>query len=306
MANLGPAPKVQFFDAVGAPLVGGKVYTYAAGTVTPLVTYTDSSGNTPNANPVVLDARGEANIWFGSGTYKLKLTTATDVEIWTVDNVSGILSAVSPALSGNVVISSDSAFAALRITQTGAGPVLRVEDSANPDTTPFIVANNGYVGIGTAAPINPLEVIGTVKATTFDGAWASIPSGTAMLFAQTAAPTGWTKSTTHNNKALRVVSGSAGSGGTVAFTSAFSATTALAGTTDAHQLLITEIPSHNHNIGVTTGTVLAGTTGVGGAVAGTSTSTNAGGTAAHSHNLSALGYVNLDVQYVDVIIAVKN
>ena len=49
------------------------------------------------------------------------------------------------------------------------------------------------------------------------------PSGTKMLFHQTSAPTGWTKVTTHNNKALRVVSGSAGSGGSNAFTTAFAA-----------------------------------------------------------------------------------
>lgn len=52
-------------------------------------------------------------------------------------------------------------------------------------------------------------------------ATALIPSGTAMMFVQTAAPTGWTKSTTHDNKALRVVSGAASSGGSVAFTTAF-------------------------------------------------------------------------------------
>ena len=51
---------------------------------------------------------------------------------------------------------------------------------------------------------------------------SSIPSGTAMMFAQGSAPTGWTKSGSHNNKALRVVSGSGGgSGGSVGFTSAF-------------------------------------------------------------------------------------
>jgi len=47
------------------------------------------------------------------------------------------------------------------------------------------------------------------------------PQNTAMLFAQTTAPTGWTKSTTHNDKALRVVSGTASSGGSSAFTTAF-------------------------------------------------------------------------------------
>jgi hypothetical protein len=64
-AMLTPSPKVQFFDANGEPLVGGKLYTYAAGTSSPLATYTDSTGNTANANPVILDSRGEANVWLG-------------------------------------------------------------------------------------------------------------------------------------------------------------------------------------------------------------------------------------------------
>jgi hypothetical protein len=57
----------------------------------------------------------------------------------------------------------------------------------------------------------------TIAATASD----PIPSGTSMLFIQTSAPTGWTKSTAHNDKALRVVSGTASSGGSVGFTSAF-------------------------------------------------------------------------------------
>lgn len=87
MATLTPSAKQQFFDANGNPLAGGKLYTYAAGTTTPLATYTDSSGGTPNTNPIILDSRGEANIWLGSAVYKFKLTTSTDVELWTVDNV---------------------------------------------------------------------------------------------------------------------------------------------------------------------------------------------------------------------------
>jgi hypothetical protein len=87
MTTLTPTPKQQFLDANGNPLAGGKVYTYAAGTTTPLVTYTDESGTTPNTNPVILDSRGEAAIWLGVASYKLKLTTSTDVEIWTVDNI---------------------------------------------------------------------------------------------------------------------------------------------------------------------------------------------------------------------------
>jgi hypothetical protein len=50
---------------------------------------------------------------------------------------------------------------------------------------------------------------------------ASFDSGTRLAFQQTAAPTGWTKDLTHNNKALRIINGTVGTGGTVAFTTAF-------------------------------------------------------------------------------------
>jgi hypothetical protein len=88
MAVLSPPPKAQFFDANGEPLAGGKVFTYAAGTTTPLATYTTSGGGTANANPVILDARGEADIWYSAGvSYKVVLKTAADATIWTVDNI---------------------------------------------------------------------------------------------------------------------------------------------------------------------------------------------------------------------------
>ena len=80
------------------------------------------------------------------------------------------------------------------------------------------VANGGTGVTSAGATGNVLTSNGT--------AWTSaapsgFPSGTVMMFVQTAAPTGWTKSTTHDNKALRVVSGTAASGGSVAFTTAF-------------------------------------------------------------------------------------
>jgi len=87
MAALTPVPKIQFFTANGEPLVGGKLYSYAAGTTTPLVTYTDQAGTSANTNPVILDSRGEASVWLGTGPYKLRLTSATDVDIWTVDDI---------------------------------------------------------------------------------------------------------------------------------------------------------------------------------------------------------------------------
>ena len=88
MAVLSPSPKAQFLDASGNPLVGGKVYTYAAGTTTPLATFTTGAGTVANTNPVILDSRGEANIWYSNGTsYKVALTDSADALIWTVDNI---------------------------------------------------------------------------------------------------------------------------------------------------------------------------------------------------------------------------
>lgn len=87
MAGLTPY-KAQFFDAAGDPLVGGKLYSYVAGTTTPRQTFTDSTGATPNANPVILNARGEADVWLLNESYKMRLDDASDVTIWTIDNIS--------------------------------------------------------------------------------------------------------------------------------------------------------------------------------------------------------------------------
>lgn len=75
-------------DNNGNPLAGGKLFTYAAGTSTPLATYTDSTGGTPNANPVVLDQFGRANIWQQDGVgYKFVLQDSLGNTLWTADNV---------------------------------------------------------------------------------------------------------------------------------------------------------------------------------------------------------------------------
>ena len=87
MNSLAITPKLQFFTAAGVPLVGGKLYTYEAGTTTPLATYADANGSATNTNPVILDARGEANVWLPVDQYKFVLKDSTNVEIWTVDNI---------------------------------------------------------------------------------------------------------------------------------------------------------------------------------------------------------------------------
>jgi hypothetical protein len=100
MTALATPPKLQFLDANGAPLVGGKLYTYAAGTTTPQVSYTDFSGGTANANPVILDSRGEASVWLGTALYKMALYDSTNVLIWTVDNIGGFATLAQLAASG--------------------------------------------------------------------------------------------------------------------------------------------------------------------------------------------------------------
>lgn len=101
MPTLTPTPKQQFLDANGNPLASGMVYTYAAGTTTPLATYTDSTGSTANTNPVILDSRGEAEIWLGVAAYKFKLTTSENVEVWTVNNIPGATIAVQKGVTAN-------------------------------------------------------------------------------------------------------------------------------------------------------------------------------------------------------------
>jgi hypothetical protein len=83
----------QFFTNSGIPLAGGKLYTYAAGTTTPAVTYTSSSGATPHSNPIILNSAGRVatgEIWLNPSPYKFLLKDSNDVLIATYDNIWGI------------------------------------------------------------------------------------------------------------------------------------------------------------------------------------------------------------------------
>ena len=88
----------QFFDNNGVPLAGGKIYTYEAGTSTPLATYTSSTGNTAHTNPIVLDSAGRVpggEIWNALRLYKFVLKTSAEVLLATYDNVGSSFNATA-------------------------------------------------------------------------------------------------------------------------------------------------------------------------------------------------------------------
>ena len=103
MATISPTPKLQFFGNDGNLLAGGKLYTYLAGTNVPSATFVDYTETTYNTNPVILDSRGEANVWLGSSIkYKFALQDANGAPIYTVDNVNTTSSGGGGGGSSNV------------------------------------------------------------------------------------------------------------------------------------------------------------------------------------------------------------
>jgi hypothetical protein len=165
-------------------------------------------------------------------------------------------------------------------------------------------------------------------------------SGTVMLFHQTSAPTGWTKATNHTDKAIRVVNGSVGAGGSNGFAAAFGTPTvtgsvSLSGSVGATTLSESQIPSHRHlvinsgyaNIIAGWGYPVTASNQVASAYqgqgyenyhlqahssdanAGRSSATGGGGS--HDHSFSGSGSLgsasaSINVAYIDVIIAIKN
>jgi hypothetical protein len=87
-AFLAPNAVFRAVGGDGLALVGGQLFTYAAGTTTPIATYTDNTAGTPNTNPIILNSRGEANVWILPNVgYKFQLEDATSNIIWTVDQI---------------------------------------------------------------------------------------------------------------------------------------------------------------------------------------------------------------------------
>jgi len=183
-----------------------------------------------------------------------------------------------------------------------------------------LTSNNVLIGNGTGnvtfvAPGSSGNVLTSNGTAWTSVAAAAFDAGTVMLFGQTTAPTGWTKDTSnYNNSALRVVTGTASTGGSVAFTTAFTSqsVSGSVGTSGATTLSTSEIPSHLHQQSrLTNGCCgfqgTGGGAGYGNAAVSTYTQ-NTGGGGSHTHTGGTFTgtAINLAVQYVDVIRATKN
>ena len=122
-------PFFRAFSANGLALAGGKLWTYAAGTATPLATFSDAAGTVPNTNPVILDANGQAQVYLSGQGYKLALTDASDVVQpgWPVDNYYsdlGALANTTDPLLGDALIGVKSPL---------TGAVARTQHDKNQD-----------------------------------------------------------------------------------------------------------------------------------------------------------------------------
>ena len=320
-AYLSPILQQSQFDDNGNFLAGGLIWSYAAGTTTPQAVYTDSTAATAWPNPITLDARGECGgeIWLTAGSsYKFVLESAPEYgqthgeQISVFDEVTGVNDTVTiPStnnwieFAGTPTYISGTSFSVAG-DQRSTFQVDRRLKSVNSGGTIYssILSRSYAAGATTVTVLNDTGSLDAGLSTIYysfvETDPSSIPppfaSGTRIVFAQAAAPFGWTQVTTFNDYALRLVSGAGGgSGGSVAFTSAFANTN-----TDATTLSISQIPSHNHSlanayaIGTTAG-------GSGTFTINLLTSTGyTGGGGSHTHSLT------LAVNYVDVIICEKD
>ena len=149
--NLSPIGNgISFLGTTGLPLAGGKLYTYQAGSSTPLASYTTIDGTIANSNPIILGSDGKLpeELWLTYGyNYKLVLRDSADVLIYTYDNIYGILGTIptssSTVPSGMILLWSGS------VGSIPVGYYLCDGSNGTPD-----LRNRFLVGAGDAYAVN--------------------------------------------------------------------------------------------------------------------------------------------------------
>jgi len=341
--------------AAGA--ITGTSFTGNGSALTAINASAITTGTLDNARTSAASANGASTIVVrdANGSFAGNVGTFTTVSGAGSGLTSINASNISSGTIANVRTTADSANGANTIVLRDASGDFSVDGitanwlTGNGANLSAINASN--VSSGTVATAR--LATGTANSSTYlrgDSTWAAvsggtvIPAGTVMIFAQNLAPTGFTKNvSTGDNHALRVTTGTASTGGSVGFTTAFASQavngtianttaggsvsiTSVTGTAGATTLSTPQIPSHNHTITMYGGPASpnkpANVLGEGPA-SGTWTTNNTGGGGSHDHPFSFSSgsgsftgtahnhtftgtAINLAVQYIDVIRATKD
>lgn len=326
LTNLGAQPAST---AITTSNIGSQSVNYAtsAGSASSATTATNQSGGTVNATAITTSGpikRSSAGAGYLDGQYDGVESISTSGAIYsigggyvpgttTLGNMYGIGYTYSGYAAGNPGGVPTNRWGMYVASGGSAGIFLEGAGRG-------WFSGDLYVNGGTQVVYNSgtwsINISGNAATATTATNWSGIPSGTLMLFQQTSAPTGWTKQTTHDNKALRVVSGTAGSGGSSGFTTVFSnqtPTITLSGwSVGSTTLSESQIPSHSHNLGGNWSSLYYRDSpyqpGLRQESASNSTYTTGGG-GSHNHSISgsaSSSAITLNVAYVDLIIASKN
>lgn len=241
------------------------------------------------------------------------------------------------ATTGVTVTLSPNSTDKFHVIYNNSGYTLTITQGSGGDAT-ILNGQTAIVYADGAGPTAKVTDVGTTLS-------AGFTSGTKMLFNQTAAPSGWTKDTSHTDTAIRVTDGTVSSGGTNGFidrltngTPAGTIASSASGSVDSTTLSVNTIPSHDHyavysgtNPGLstvdTTGSVVTGPAAgspdgqfaytlqkKGTNKANVGPTSTKGNTGSHTHNLAAMSVTStftgsalaLNVKYIDVIVATKN
>lgn len=167
-----PFPVFRAFSSTGEILAGGKLYTYAAGTLTPLATYTDQDGGTPNTNPVILDTTGSANVWLNTAPYKFVLKDANDVVQWTIDDIGAqppsIVNVINYGAVGDGTTDDQPAFAAAAAAAGSWGSVVVPRPSVSYKLGSNVAASAFWLFMGSAT-ISGSGTLGGLTVAQVDG-----------------------------------------------------------------------------------------------------------------------------------------